>query len=147
MPALTLVSPPTLVETVTETLHGAQVNDPYRWLEDQDSSRTRDWIAQQTRYARTYLDKIPGRERIRERIHELLAVKTHDSLRQVRNLYFFRKRLADEEQPSIYVRPGEHGEVRLPVAPAAEGRGEFTSVKLLPVSPDGRFLLYEVKVG
>ena len=147
MPALTLAPPPTLVETVTETLHGAKVNDPYRWLEDQDSSRTRDWIAQQTRYARTFLDQVPGRERIRERIHELLAVKTYDSLRQAGNLYFFRKRLADEEQPSIYVRRGEQGEDRLLVDPAAEGRGKFTSVKLLRVSPDGRLLLYEVKEG
>jgi prolyl oligopeptidase len=147
MPALTLGPPPSLVETVTETLHGTQVNDPYRWLENQNSPRTRDWIAQQTRYARTYLDKVPGRERIRERIRQLLAVKTYDSLRQVGNLYFFRKRLPDEEQPSIYVRQGEDGEDRLLVDPAAEGRGKFTSVKLLRLSGDGRLLLYEVKEG
>jgi len=147
MPALTFTPPPSPVETVTETLHGTQVNDPYRWLEDQDSPRTRDWIAQQTRYARTYLDKVPGRERIRERIRQLLAVESYDSLLQVGNLYFFRKRLADEEQPSIYVRQGKDGEDRLLVDPSAEGRAKFTSVKLLRVSCDGRLLLYEVKEG
>jgi prolyl oligopeptidase len=147
MPALTLVPPPSLVETVTEILHGTEVNDPYRWLEDQDSPRTRDWIAQQTRYARTYLDRVAGRECIRERIRQLLAVKTYDSLRRVGNLNFFRKRLADEEQPSIYVRRGEDGEDRLLVDPAAEGPGKLTSVKLLRVSPDGRLVLYEVKEG
>ncbi len=144
-----LISAPPLspIEPVTEILHGVSVTDPYRWLEDQDSSRTRDWIARQTRHARTYLDKVPGRERIRERIRQLLAVKTYDSLRQVGNLYFFRKRLADEEQPSIYVRQGEHGTDRLLLDPAAEGRGKFSSVKLLCVSPNGRLLLYEVKEG
>src|ERR1700675_1177223 len=131
MPGLTLASPVSPVESITEMLHGVAVTDPYRWLEDQSSLCTRNWIAQETRYARTYLDRIPGRESIRERIRQLLAVKTYDSLRQVGNLYFFRKRLADQEQPSIYMRQGEDGEDRLLVDPAAERRGRFTSVKLL----------------
>jgi prolyl oligopeptidase len=147
MSALTVAPPTTPVETVTEILHGREISDPYRWLEDQDSPRTREWIAQQTRHTRRYLDHVPGRERIRERIRQLLAVKTYDSLRRAGNLYFFRKRLADEEQPSIYMRQGEDGEDRLLVDPAAEGRGKFTSVKLLRVSRDGRLLLYETKEG
>ena len=31
-------------DNVTETLHGLEVSDPYRWLEDQDSPETREWI-------------------------------------------------------------------------------------------------------
>jgi prolyl oligopeptidase len=147
MPALTFAPPPSLVETVIEIVHGREIADPYHWLEDQDSERTRDWIAQQTRYTRTYLDRVPGRERIRERIRKLLAVETYDSLQRVGNRYFFRKRLPDEEQPSIYMREGESGEDLLLVRPDAEGLGKFTSVKLLRVSPDGRLLLYEVKEG
>ena len=41
-------------EPVTEILHGVSVTDTYRWLEDQDSPRTRVWIAEQARYARGY---------------------------------------------------------------------------------------------
>jgi prolyl oligopeptidase len=147
MPALTFAPPQSAVETVTEIVHGREIADPYRWLEDQDSARTRDWIAQQTRYARRYLDGVPGRERIRDRIRELLAVETYDSLQRVGTRYFFRKRLGDEEQPSIYMREGESGEERLLIHPAAEGRGIFTSVRLLSVSIDGRLVLYEVKEG
>ena len=147
MPALTFAPPPSPVETVIEIVHGHEISDPYRWLEDQDSARTRDWVAQQTRYARRYLDRIPARGRIRERIRELLAVETYDSLQRVGNRYFFRKRLPDEEQPSIYIREGESEEDRLLVHPAAEDLGKFTSVKLLRVSPDGRLVLYEVKEG
>lgn len=147
MPRLASAPPFSSNEPLTEMLHGVAVADPYRWLEHSDSPRTRHWIEEQTTYARLYLENIPGRETIRKRIRELLAVKTYDSLRQVGNLYFFRKRLADEEQPGIYVRQGEHGEDRLLVDPAAEGRGKFTSVKLLCVSRDARLLLYEVKEG
>ena len=59
---LVLESPPyTPVDPVTEVFHGVAVTDPYRWLEDQDSERTRRWIKEQTNYARSYLDAIPGR--------------------------------------------------------------------------------------
>lgn len=95
-------SPPSSpVEPVTEVLHGIPVTDPYRWLEDQESPRTREWIAAQTRYARSYLDSIPDRERIRHRIRELLHVETYDSVQKAGNRYFFRKRLVGQEQPSI----------------------------------------------
>jgi prolyl oligopeptidase len=147
MSAMTLAPPRSPVETVTEIIHGREISDPYRWLEDQHSSRTREWIAQQTRYARAYLDTLPGRERIRERIRQLLAVKTYDSLERVGNRYFFRKRLPDEEQASIYIREGESGEDRLLVNPASERSGKFISVKLVRVSRDGRLVLYEVKEG
>ena len=68
MPLITRPAPLTRVEPVTEMLHGVRVTDPYRWLEDQTSPRTREWIFEQTQYARSYLDAIGGRERIRERI-------------------------------------------------------------------------------
>src|SRR5689334_7527424 len=101
MPELTQAPPFTPVEAVTEVLHGITISDPYRWLEDQDSPRTREWLEQQRLYARRYLDNIPGRERIRERIKEFLAVETYDSLQRVGSRYFFRKRLPDQEQPCI----------------------------------------------
>jgi len=64
----------TASEPVTEIFHGVPVTDPYRWLEDQNAPRTRDWIEQQRRYARAYLDGIPARDRIRSRIREFLDV-------------------------------------------------------------------------
>jgi prolyl oligopeptidase len=94
-----LMTPPhSTLEPVTDVFHGVPVTDPYRWLEDHDSPRTRAWIEDQTRYARSYLDSIPGRQRIRERIREFLAVETYDSLQKAGNRYFFRKRLPDQEQ-------------------------------------------------
>jgi prolyl oligopeptidase PreP (S9A serine peptidase family) len=76
--SVVLESPPyTPIEPVTENFHGIEVTDPYRWLEDQDSERTRRWIKEQTDYARSYLDAIPGRERLQKRIAELLAVETY----------------------------------------------------------------------
>jgi prolyl oligopeptidase len=134
-------------EPVTEILHGVPVTDGYRWLEDQDSHRTRVWIEEQTRYARHYLGSIPGRDRIRKRIREFLAVETYDSLQKSGNRYFFRKRLPDQEQSCIYMREGTDGEDQLLVDPLERGTGKYTAVRPLQPCPDGRLLLYEVKEG
>lgn len=147
MPDLAWAPPFTPVEPVTDVLQGVSVTDPYRWLEDQGSPRTRQWIEEQTRYARSYLDHSPGRERIRERIREFLAVETYDSLQIAGSRYFFRKRLPDQEQPCIYMREGTEGEDHLLIDPSERGTGKYTAVKPLQVSPDGRLLLYEVKQG
>src|SRR5690348_4517696 len=147
MPQLLTPPPYSAVEPVTEIFHGVSVTDPYRWLEDQSSPRTRTWIEEQTLYARAYLDNIPGRDRIRERIREFLAVETYDSLQIAGGRYFFRKRLPDQEQPCIYMREGADGEDQLLIDPTERGTGKFTAVKPIRVSPDGRLLLYEVKEG
>jgi prolyl oligopeptidase len=147
VPGVTVAPPFSAVEPVTEVLHGVSVTDPYRWLEEQDSPRTRRWIEEQTQYARCYLDNLPGRQTIRKRIREFLAVETYDSVQKAGNRYFFRKRLPDQEQPSIYLREGADGEDRLVLDPAQLGTGKYTAVKPLRVSPDGRLLLYEIKQG
>jgi prolyl oligopeptidase len=147
MPKLMEPPPHSPVEVVTDFLHGVAVPDPYRWLENQDSPRTRDWIAEQTRYGRNYLDAIPGRDLIRRHIREFLAVETYDSLQKAGDRYFFRKRLPDQEQPCIYIRDRADGDDQLLIDPLERGTGEFTAVKPLRLSPNGRLLLYEVKEG
>jgi len=139
--------PHTPVEAVTEILHGVPVTDPYRWLEDQESPRTRTWLASQESYARSYLDVVAGRQRIRERIRQFLSVETYDSLQKVGTRYFFRKRLPDQEQPCIYMREGADGEDQLLIDPAERKTGSYTAVKPLRVSRNGRLLLYEIKEG
>ena len=111
MPALMEPPPYSQVEAVTEVLHGVPVTDPYRWLEDQESPRTREWLSAQTRYARSYLDSIPGRERIRERIRQLLDVETYDSLQKVGTRYFFRKRRG-RAGATLHMPPRRQGRIR-----------------------------------
>jgi prolyl oligopeptidase len=147
MPRLISAPPFSPSEPLIEMFHGLPVSDPYRWLEDQNSPRTRRWIDEQTQYARKYLDGIPGRDRIRKRIREFLAIESYDSLQKVGGRYFFRKRLPDQEQPCIYMRDGDEGEDQLLLDPAERKTGKYTAVKPLRVSLDGRLLLYEVKEG
>jgi prolyl oligopeptidase len=144
---MTSTMPVSEIESVTEVLHGVSVTDPYRWLEDQDSERTRAWIDGQTRYARAYFATIPGREQIRKRVEEFLAVETYDTLLKASGRYFFRKRYSEQEQPCIYMRQGPQGRDQLLLDPGQFGTNIYTAVKPLGVSGDGRHLLYEIKQG
>jgi prolyl oligopeptidase len=147
MPKMIEPPPHSPIEAVTEILHGVSITDPYRWLEDQNSARTREWLGAQNLYARSYLDAIPGCERIRQRVRELLDIEVYDSLQKAGTRYFFRKRLPGQEQPCIFCRDGIEGKDELLVDPSARKTGKFTAVRPLRVSSDGQLLLYEVKQG
>jgi prolyl oligopeptidase len=143
-----LAPPPTRVEPVTETFHGVEITDPYRWLEDQNSPQTRGWLEEQTAYTRAYLDAIPGREQIRERVRELVSFKEVISEPwNVGNRYFFLKRREDTEQPVIVMLNGLFGEETVLVDPALRATGTSTAVSIVAISDDARFLAYSVRQG
>ena len=53
--------PQTRRDGTVENLHGHEVADPYRWLEDPDAAETRDWVAEQNRLSRAHLDALASR--------------------------------------------------------------------------------------
>jgi prolyl oligopeptidase len=140
--------PPTPVEPVTEILHGIEITDPYRWLEDQNSPRTRKWLEEQTAYTHAYFSAIPYRERIRTRVRELLAVKEVISEPwNVGNRYFFLRRQEESEQPAIVMRDGLFGPETVLVDPAQRGNGNSIAVSIAAISTDGLFLAYCLRQG
>ena len=69
--AAALPYPETRTEEVTETLHGVPIADPYRWLEDDRAEDTQAWVKAQNLVTFDYLEKLPRREPIRERLRAL----------------------------------------------------------------------------
>ena len=57
---------------LVEQIHGRDVADPYRWLEDTSDPRTEEWSQAQDVLARSWLDAMPGRERLRGRLKDLM---------------------------------------------------------------------------
>ena len=54
--------------TVVDDYFGTKVADPYRWMEDVDSSKTKAWVEQENKLTFAYLDKIPFRNKIKKEI-------------------------------------------------------------------------------
>jgi prolyl oligopeptidase len=148
MPHTVDAPPPTQVEPVTDVVHGVEITDPYRWLEDQNSPRTRRWLEEQDTYSHAYFAAIPDRERIRVRVRELLSHKEVISEPwNVGNRYFFLKREEDREQPVIVMRDGLFGAETALVDPAQRENGNSLAVSIAAISVDGRFLAYSVRQG
>jgi hypothetical protein len=65
--------PPTPKRPVVDEYHGTKVVDDYRWLEDWDNPEVKLWSAAENKHARDYLDHLPSRSAIRERLERLMA--------------------------------------------------------------------------
>jgi len=139
--------PETRREEVVDTLHGVEIADPYRWLEDQHSTQTRTWLAEQADYTRTLLEQAPSAEAVRARLHELYAVDSESAPVARGGRYFFARRAADEDLARLYVRRAADGTDELLVDPRELSPDGALSVALAAVSADGSVVAYSVRRG
>ncbi len=102
--------PATRRDDLVETLHGVDVADPYRWLEDGDSDEVRAWTFAQNARAEAVLDAVPGRAALEARLRELLRVGTVNDPRVRGRRFFYLKREQDQDQPALLARVGFGGE-------------------------------------
>jgi prolyl oligopeptidase len=134
-----------LPDPIVEILHGAEVVDPYRWLEDGSSVETREWLRHQQHILNTFFSDRSGLELLRCRVDELLNTPVVDQPLSMQNRLFYRRRKKDQEQPCIYFQDLRSHEERLLVDPS--GEGPYTSVRIHRVSCDASLLAFEVKRG
>lgn len=65
--------PPTPKHPVTDEYQGVKVTDDYRWLEDGDAPQTKQWVAGEDARTRAYLDHLPARAAVRDRMRQLIS--------------------------------------------------------------------------
>ena len=139
--------PPTKVEPVADTVNGVAVTDPYRWLEDSKSPATRAWLASQMKYTEDYLSQVKVRPAAVKRLTELMRVESYGIPLERENKYFFKKRLAEENQGSIYLREGLKGSDERLIDATKLSTDQNTSINISDVSKDGNLLVYDVREG
>src|ERR1700760_4287506 len=139
--------PPTQEKPVTEDIHGTSITDPYRWLEDQDSPETRAWIGEQMKYTEQYLSQVKVRPAMVDELTKLERVESYTIPAERAGNYFFKKRLADENQGSIYLRRGLHGQDERLIDATKLSADQNTSVQINDVSKDGKLLVYGTRSG
>jgi prolyl oligopeptidase len=139
--------PATRRDDVREVMHGVELVDPYRWLEDAKSPETRAWIAAQNDYTSSLLEALPVRDCIRGRLREMVM---HDSvgapiLRQ--GDYFFLKRGAEQDLWSVYRRTGISGQDELLIDPHSMSDDRSVSIGAIAPSQDAGLLAYGIRRG
>jgi prolyl oligopeptidase len=139
--------PPTKAVPVMETLHGVQISDPYRWLENQDSPETRAWLAEQDKFARKFLDAVPGREKIRKSLEGLLKIDSLGAPALRNGRYFFSRRLAAEDRRSLLMRRGFKDNDEILVDPATISTDPTVSVSYWDITHDGGMIAIGIRKG
>ena len=132
--------------SVTETLHGRVIEDPYRWLEDPTSTETKEWAtAQDTLYTAASRD-YGSRDGFAEQVQALLGAGGVGAPVWRGQRCFFTRRTADQEHAVLYVRDGDADERAL-IDPGALDPEGLTTLDSWKVDPSGRLLSYQLSEG
>ena len=134
--------PPTRVDPVVEQIHGVEVVDPYRWLEDGNSPAVKEWTAKENAYTESVLDKLPGRDQIHARLSELLDIGSLGTPEPAKGRYFYTKREGKQNQPILYVREGLHGKDRVLIDPNELDKEGTTALDWWYAAEDGSLVAY-----
>jgi len=125
-----------------------QVEDPYRWLEDDRSEETEMWVKAQNKLTQEYLTKIPFRNKIKERLTELYTYETIKSPLKKGSSYFYFKNDGLQDQPVLYMQNGEEGEPEVLIDPnKLSDDGTVAMDGNFAISKDGKYIAYQISRG
>jgi prolyl oligopeptidase len=133
------------VDTV-DTYFDTAVPDPYRWLEDDRSTETESWVGAQNEVTFSFLDKIPYREALKNRLEELWNYEKLGTPFKEGAFTYFYKNDGLQNQSVLYRRVGE-GPPEVFLDPNTFSDDGTTSLSGLSFSKDGSLAAYSISEG
>lgn len=131
---------------MTETIHGVEVSDAYRWLEgDAKGDVTPEvagWTDAENAYTRSVLEGLAGRGELEGRLRKLLTVGSISAPTMRGNRYFYSKRSGSENQASVFYRDGAKGEPKLLLDPAKIDPSGLTTIAFTAPNSTGSLLAF-----
>ncbi len=125
-----------------DVYHGVQVPDPYRWLEDTDSAETKAWVEAQNKVTFAYLEKIPQRAALRERLTKLWNFERYGTPEKRGGRYFYTRNDGLQNQSVLYVAESLDAPPRELLDPNKLSQDGTVALVGWEVSEDGRYLAY-----
>src|SRR4051794_27698206 len=142
--------PETRRDDTVEVLHGVRVADPYRWLEDPDSTETQAWVSEQNRLSREYLDALPSRAWFRGTVERIVARPRAGTPDKVGGKYLVSRNDGNQQQDQWFVADTLEALIsggRLLIDPNPFSADGSSSLAGYNDSRDGRWLAYLVSDG
>ncbi len=139
--------PETRKEAVVDDYFGTKVEDPYRWLEDDNSAETKTWIAAQNQVTGAYLKAIPQREAIRKRLAELWNYERIGMPEEYGGKWFFSRNSGLQNQSVLMVADTPDGEGRALLDPNTLSKDGTVSLAGYEPSEDGKLIAYQLSSG
>jgi prolyl oligopeptidase len=140
-------APQTKTVEQVDNYHGTQVADPYRWLEDdvRVNPEVAAWVEQQNRYTFGFLESIPGRDRIKQRITSLWDFEKYGAPFKAGGRYYYFKNNGLQNQYVLYRLETLQSEAQVLIDPNTWSNDGTVALAGTAFSPDGRYLAYGVQ--
>ena len=144
-----IVYPQTRTVEVEDEFHGQTVADPFRWLEDdiRESEEVAAWVEAQNEVAFAYLESIPERGAIRERLQALWDYERFGSPRKQAGRYFFTRNDGLQNQSILYTQATLESAPEVLIDPNTWSEDGTVSLGSWVVSEDGRYLAYAKRLA
>jgi prolyl oligopeptidase len=137
-----MIYPHTHKNDQVDNYHGTLVADPYRWLEDPDSEETKAWVEAQNQITFAYLEEIPAREKIKQRLTKLWDYEKYGIPFQEGENYFYFKNDGLQNQSVLYTLKSLNAEPRVLLDPNKLSEDGTVALSGVTVSDNGKLLAY-----
>jgi len=136
----TLPYPQTKKVDTTDDYFGTKIVDSYRWLEDDNSEETKQWVEAENKVTFDYLGKIPFRKDIKKRLTQVWNYEKFGAPFKKGKYYFFYKNDGLQNQSVLYVQEGLAGTPKVLVDPNTLSADGTTSLSGISIREDGKYI-------
>ena len=130
--------------TIVDNYFGTKISDPYRWLEDENSDATKNWITAQRKVTNSYLDSIPFRGKIKQQLADLWDYESMSAPSKHGDYYVYTKNNGKQNQSVYYINTGVDGKEEVLLDPNILSEDGTTSIGGVSFSKDNKYLGYLV---
>src|SRR5437868_7942338 len=127
--------------------NGMKVIDPYRWLEDDNSEKTKQWVRDENKVTFDYLATIPFRNRVKERLEELWNYPKYYLPFKKNEYYYFFKNEGLQNQAILYRQKGLTGEPQEFINPNILNKDGIAALGTTSFSKSGKYTAYSIAVA
>ena len=127
-----------------DVYHGVSVPDPFRPLEDADAPATQAWVEAENRITSAYLEAIPEREAIKNRLTQLWDYEKFGMPSKRGSRYFWMRNSGLQNQSVLYAADGLHEEGRVLLDPNTLSQDGTIALSGTAISDDGSLLAYGI---
>jgi prolyl oligopeptidase len=139
--------PKTKKENVSDNYFGNIITDPYRWLENDTSAATAQWVKKQNKITQNYLSNIPGRDEFKNRLTDLYNYQKK-GIPEVAGKYLtYYKNDGLQNQPVLYILNQETGEEEILVDPNKLSTDGTVALQATAFSKNQKYFAYAVSAS
>ena len=139
-----LTYPVTAKSDQIDDYFGVKVSDPYRWLENDTAEDVKKWVTEENKVTFGYLEKIPFRNKIKERLTDIFNYPKYSNPFRAGEYYFFSKNDGLQNQSVIYYQKGLDGKPEVFLDPNTMSSDGTAAVSLLGFSKDKKYVAYAI---